>query len=118
LPEVVSGSQYGTSRYVYLQQHSSLVPLGDYILEWESEYKELIRLLTAVADGYRSLYPAKTRLVLDYEYKKIAPGTLEVKQVRALPTATVTNVTGFLINQPAQYTVFQGEFGDVFANHR
>ncbi|MBN2506521.1 MAG: hypothetical protein JXQ71_07495 [Verrucomicrobia bacterium] len=118
LPEMVQGSQYGSSRYVNLEQRSSLVPWGGYVMDWTADYTELIRLLGAVADGYRALDPARTGFVLDYEYKKIVPGRLEVKQVRELPPVPATNVAPFLINQPAVWTVFQGEFGDVFANHR
>ena len=119
LPEIVSVSKSTYGTYLNFKQSSSLVPLGAYVLVWESEYRQLTDLLAAVADGYRALYPTKTRFILDYEYKKAVPGELVVKQVRELPASgPVTNLAPFLINKPADFVVFQGEYGSVFANHR
>jgi hypothetical protein len=48
-----------------------------------------------------------------------SPDILVVKQVRPLPAAPDgPPVTPFLINEPAEYCVLQGEYGDVLANHR
>jgi hypothetical protein len=42
-----------------------------------------------------------------------------VKQVRPLPLPTGTGVVvPFLVNEATDYCVFQGEYGDVFGNHR
>ena len=59
--------------------------------------------------------------MLDLEYKKIQPGTLEVKQVREvplLPGLGGQSTNAFLLDEPVEYVVSQGEGGDVFANHR
>src|SRR5262245_56090921 len=58
-------------------------------------------------------------LVLDFEYKKIKPGQLIVKQVRKIPQATTApNVAPFLLKEPARLCTAQGEASDVFAVHR
>ncbi|MBI4327893.1 MAG: hypothetical protein HY674_21895, partial [Chloroflexi bacterium] len=44
---------------------------------------------------------------------------LMVKQVREIPLPSQTpRIVPFLINDPVNLCVFQGEYGDVFANHR
>src|SRR4030095_16060810 len=56
--------------------------------------------------------------LLDFEYKKES-GAMVVKQVRPLPIpSTAGKGVAFLLNAPVEYCVFQGEYGDVFANHR
>ncbi|MGI8602732.1 MAG: PEP/pyruvate-binding domain-containing protein [Verrucomicrobiales bacterium] len=118
LPELVEGYQSGSGASVTLKERSTLVPLGGHVMTWEGDYLTLMNLLTAVADGYRELYPERTRLLLDFEYKKEG-AAIVVKQVRPLPLPPSANaVVPFLINEPINYRIFQGEFGDVFANHR
>jgi hypothetical protein len=119
LPEVVAAtkSPYGT--WLNLKARSSLVPLGAYVLQWDGEYRQLVDLLAAVAEGFRQIYTNKNAFTLDFEYKKVPPAHLVVKQVREVPSAgPATNVAAFLINRPSDYSVFQGEYGTVFANHR
>jgi hypothetical protein len=95
------------------------VPLGATVLDWQDEYIELARLLAAAAQQFERL-TGKTKYTLDFEYKKVAPeGKLIVKQVREIPQPDNTrSITPFLINEPVEYCTFQGEYGDVFANHR
>jgi hypothetical protein len=71
-----------------------------------------------VTNGYKLLQPTKTQFLLDFEYKKES-GAMVLKQVRPLPLpSTAGTVVPFLLNDPVEYCVFQGEYGDVFANHR
>jgi hypothetical protein len=110
-------SSYGI--YPTLARGSNLVPLGATVLDWQDEYIELARLLAAAAQQFEKL-TGKMKYTLDFEYKKVAPeGKLIVKQVREIPQPDNTrSITPFLINEPVEYCTFQGEYGDVFANHR
>jgi Pyruvate phosphate dikinase, AMP/ATP-binding domain len=118
LPELVHASQFGAAASLTLKNRSSLVPLGAYVLNWDADYRALMNLLVTVTNGYRLLQPGKTRFLLDFEYKKES-GAMIVKQVRPLPLPSGTGtVVPFLINEPSEYCVFQGEYADVFSNHR
>jgi hypothetical protein len=102
-----------------LTNYSNLVPLGSTGLTWDSEYKSLADLVVAAGNAFAAA-TGKSTYLLDFEYKKVAPdGKLLVKQVRELPRpSTVANITPFLLNDPVEYCTFQGEYGNVFANHR
>jgi len=116
--EVTVGiSPYGT--YLTIIRYSNLVPLSATVMNWQDDYINLSQLLIAAASRFRQV-TGKTNFLLDLEYKKVAPqGKLLVKQVREIPQpGNAPSITPFLINEPAQYCTFQGEFGDVFANHR
>jgi hypothetical protein len=118
LPELVRASQFSANPSFTTVNHSSLLPLGAYVLNWDADYRSLMGLLVNVANAYRQLYPTRTRFLLDYEYKKEG-GAMVVKQVRPLPLPnSTTTVVPFLIDEPATHCVFQGEYADVFANHR
>ena len=118
-PERVSFSSSGNFRSVDLRESSSLVPLGGYVMNWETDYRELIRLLERVTQGYGKLFPSLTEYSLDLEFKRIRPGRLEIKQVRRLPRApTGRTVTPFLFGEPASWCVQEGEFGSPLAKHR
>jgi hypothetical protein len=118
-PEVVQGYHHDLGAGGFLKQRSSLVPLGAYVMQWQSDYVELMKLFAKVADGYHANFPAKSSFTLDFEYKKLEPGVLQVKQVREVPVNSSTNNSpAFLVHEPNQYQVFQGEAADVFSNHR
>jgi hypothetical protein len=87
-------------------------------MAWESDYQQLVQLLGIVVKGYSAQYPKLTAFRLDFEYKKIAPGKLVVKQVRRLPDVDATPVTGFLMPGAIVVSVEEGEHSDVFAKHR
>ena len=109
-PEVVDGP------LLVVRQGSSLVQLGATVMSWPSEYSALLALLDGVVSGYEQFYPGKTSFLLDFEYKKVHPGRLEVKQVRPLPLPnTSQSITPFLLNEPVEYCVLQN--GDAFPNH-
>lgn len=116
-PEVVAASTFSFGTFFDLRQHSSLVQLGGHVLAWESDYRALLNLLLAVADEYRGR--GQSNVVLDFEYKKIASGALSVKQVRTVPAVDSGPANAaYLLNEPSPSCVLQGEYGDVFANHR
>ncbi len=126
IPEEVSVYvSFSGSIYPTLVCSSSLVPLGGTVMEWQDDYIELSQLLVTAADEFEQV-TGKTKYVLDFEYKKLAAGGaampaggLVVKQVREIPQPNDTpSITPFLINEPVQYCTFQGEFSNVFANHR
>ncbi len=128
IPEEVS-VYVSSSGWVWatLVQGSNLVQLGDTVLEWMDEYEALSQLLLSVRDGFEAA-TGKTTYLLDFEYKKVAPGGgalpaggLVVKQVREIPQPDTTrSIKPFLINEPTEYCLFQGQGKptEVFANHR
>jgi hypothetical protein len=102
-----------------IRQGSSLVPLGATVMSMPGDYVELRDLLFDAASAYHAFYPAKTNSLLDFEYKKIQPGRLEVKQLRPLPLPDAENeVTPFLLSDPVEYWVPQGETESVFRFHQ
>jgi hypothetical protein len=125
IPEEVSVyvSSYGI--FPTLIRQSNLVPLGATVMDWTDDYNDLSRLLIAVGEDYNNVIN-DDYFTLDLEYKKLAPGGavipaggLVVKQVREIPQADTTQrVTPFLVNEPIEFCSFQGECGDIFANHR
>jgi hypothetical protein len=104
----------------FVIQRSSLVGLRENtVLAWDAEYLRLYELLAAAGQRYCE-ETQKDNVVLDLEYKKVAPdGTLIVKQIREIPRAGAAGyATPFLLGQPKQYRTLQGRGGDVFTNHR
>lgn len=116
-PEEVRVEGYDGEYYASIASGSSLLPLGATVLEWDAEYLALAALLGRVAD---LVGPAGgDDFALDFEYKKIEPGELVVKQVRPLPLPDSTrDVTPLLVDGTVSLCVVQAELGDVFANHR
>ena len=118
-PELVGFYQSGGAIGVDAREASTLVPLGRHVMAWEADYRELVRLLGLVTKGYSALFPAKTEFSLDFEYKRMTPGRLEVKQVRPLPRAGGSGTaTPFLLGEPGDWCVVEGEFGAPLAKHR
>ncbi len=119
IPEEVSVDVYSFGHFPILIRQSNLVPLGGKVMDWQDDYVKLSELLVKVGERFSEI-TGKTKILLEMEYKKVAPdGDLVIKQVREIPQPdTAQTITPFLINEPAEYCTFQGEFGDVFANHR
>ena len=121
VPEEVYVSFFNNESYLpRMIRESSLVQLGGAVMSWEDkDYETLSRMLVSVAESYEQA-TEKTEYSLDFEYKKIAPdGRLIIKQVREIPQPDTTpSITPFLINEPTEYCVYQGESMDVFALHR
>ncbi len=117
-PEIayVYVASFGT--YPELRQPSGLVPLGAHVLTWEDDYKALAGLLQKVVAEYQAIRPG-SGLRLEVEYRKLAGAGLQLTTVRELPPfVTTETVPTFLVDQPRPRCVFQGEYGDVLANHR
>jgi hypothetical protein len=118
-PEVISFYRSSGSTSLFRQQASSLVPLGDSVMTWEKDYRDLVQLLATVAQGYSAMFPAKTEFSLDFEYKRMVPGRLDVKQVRPLPQPkSGTPIATVLLPEPVTLGVEEGEFGFPLAKHR
>jgi hypothetical protein len=119
LPEFMRADKFSGEPSFTLVNHSSLLPLGSHVLKWDADYRSLMSLLVNVTNAYRLFHPGRIRFLLDFEYKKEG-GAMVVKQVRPLPLpSTAGQVTPFLIDAAGpDWVVFQGEYGDVFANHR
>ena len=126
VPEGVSMSGYrsangSTSRRVTFQSRSSLLRAGeDHVMNWKSDYESLHQLLEKVASGYSRYALDREKYTLDFEYKKIAPDKLIVKQVRELPQPSqLENPTPLLAGGRTMLRLFQGEHGgNVFSRHR
>ncbi|MCK4751802.1 MAG: hypothetical protein KAS75_00035 [Planctomycetes bacterium] len=74
-----------------LVQGSSLVILGDKVMDWLADYNDLTELLLDVSVEFENI-TGKNDYILDFEYKKLSPngaampaGGLVVKQVREIP---------------------------------
>jgi hypothetical protein len=125
IPEIVEAEIFPPFEEYELLQESNLVQLGETVLEFTAGYEELVGLLLAVAGAWEQ-ETGNSDYTLEFEYKDVAPGGaaipaggLEVDQVRRIPEPDPTpSVTPFLVNQPLDLCVFQGEYGEVFANHR
>ena len=110
-PEVVDATEFGLT----LREPSGLVPWGSHVLDWPTEYDTLKEMLFQVYQQYQGI--AGAGKILDFEYKKVAPGHLLLKQVRPLsPAAKAT--PSYLLNEPTTYWIYQSEGSDVLANHR
>ena len=119
IPEEVDIDVYSTNYYATVLRESNLVALGDTVMEWQADYIDLSKLLVLAGNRYGEA-TGKDTYVLDFEYKKVAPfGDLVVKQIRAIPQpGSEKTITPFLINEPTEYSVFQGESSNVFGAHR
>ena len=117
VPEVARVTEFGLE---ILRQHSSLVPMGSTVLKSPSDYTALFSLMQKVYSHYSTVSGNTTAAgpLLDFEFKKIQPGKLMLKQVRELPQESTTQADPFLVNEPTTYWVFNSEQSSVMADHR
>jgi hypothetical protein len=120
LPEQVRVDRYeGSDDYASTLKTSSLLPLGAHVLSYEDDYLALNALLNQVADKYAEITGKAKPFALDFEYKKVTPGELSLRQVRPLPSLDATrNVTPFFVGNPETLCVYGSERADAFATHR
>ena len=113
-------AQVSTTGAVSVIAYSNLLPLGDTVMDFPLDYQQLRSLVVAAAAAWEQATGVSADYKLEFEYKKVAPdGDLVLKQIRRVPQADDTpSITPFLINEPTDYCLFQGEYGDVFGNHR
>lgn len=110
-PQVTSGPR--------IVQNSNLLSPGEtQVLANETQYRTFQALFVQLADAYHSYYPAKSEFTLDFEYKRIAPDWLVIKQIRALPRPPALPADPVLLNEPVLLQVSQGPRASVFAHHR
>ncbi len=122
IPEEVRVSVSADGIYPRFERGSNTLPLGNRVMTWQDDYIKLSELIVRVGEQFKK-ETDKTDFILDFEYKKIAPkGKLIIKQVREIPKLDTTrHIVPFLVqdaNHASEYIVYQGEYGDVFANHR
>jgi hypothetical protein len=102
-----------------LVERSSLVPLGDTVLTWDSDYRQLVGHLDRAARGLEGYVPIASSKRIEFEYKKEVPGVLQVKQIRWIPEAEgPASFPVYLLGTDELLQVNQGEFGDLFSKHR
>ena len=119
LPEQVRIDQFGSDAQVATIQSASSLPLGAHALEYEGDYRALMSLFNRVADQYASVTGKAPPFGLDFEYKKLEPGILQLRQVRPLPLASSTrDVTPLFLGSPAALCLYGSERADAFAAHR
>ncbi len=121
LPEVAHCWSFDGVRCsgIFIQQESSLLPLGGRVLQMGEEYITLSELLLKVTHQFEQENPSLVSFTLDLEYKKIKPGVLVIKQVRRVPMPSTTpSLTPVLVGPPIELCTFQGEASDIMANHR
>lgn len=121
LPETVVASVFGDDVGVSLQSGSTRVPAGGTVMAWDADYKELAKLIVSAGKGFvsdRGL-PANTQISLDIEYKKDTGGALILKQIRRIPEPVQPRSSvPVLLNEALSFCTFQGEYGNLLANHR
>jgi hypothetical protein len=100
LPEEVSVyAEPGGGMAMTLIHQSNLVILGETVMEWQADYNDLTGLLVAAAQRFEEV-TGKTEYILDFEYKKVAPGGaalpaggIEVDQIREIPPLDAVSST-------------------------
>lgn len=119
LPEVVHADVYDAEVILNQTQGSSLVPLGQKVMAWEADYKEMVALLVKVTKAFKTDHGITTDAIFDVEYKKLLSGERIVKQIRMIPQRSTTpSVVPVLLNEPVRLCTHQGEYGNELANHR
>ncbi len=100
LPEEVSVyAEPGGGMAMTLIRQSNLVILGETVMDWQADYNDLTALLVVAAQEFEQV-TGKTEYILDFEYKKVAPGGaatpaggVVVKQIREIPPLDTINST-------------------------
>jgi len=123
LPEIVELGGYRpspNSASLFHKQRSNRLLLGiDTVMTWEDDYQDFGDMYFALADAYKTHFPAIGAFTLEFEYKKLTDDSLVIKQLREVPEAEGRPAPGIaLINRPTDLKVDQGESGTVFGNHR
>lgn len=87
-PEVVTALYQGTDPSeagLVLSETSSRVAPGASVMRWETDYRTLLGQLEAATRAYEAYDPGRTAFELDFEYKKLVPGAVGLKQMRPVP---------------------------------
>lgn len=87
-PESVSATftnTHAADLALTVDEFSSLVPDGETVMPWEGDYRILVDQLNTATRAYEAYYPAKTSFELDFEFKRMVPGEIGIKQIRIVP---------------------------------
>lgn len=87
-PEVVRATFDGpdpSSAEFVIEEVSTLTQNGAPVMGWLDDYRTLLAQLHTAAVAYEAYYPPTARYELDFEYKKLLPGRIGLKQIRAVP---------------------------------
>ena len=87
-PEIVTTSYEGgdaSAAVLTLVEASSLTSGGAPVMPWEDDYRVLLHQLNTATLAYEAYYPTRTAFELDFEYKRLRPGAVGLKQIRAVP---------------------------------
>ena len=120
LPEVVEVSRLaGGTPTFRLHRRASRLPLGATVLDWTSGYASLVELLELAALEFARVRPGRQEFLLDLEFKRVAPRSLVVKQIREIPSNPAgARPAPFTLGESGVFEVFQHHGKDLFANHR
>jgi len=91
---------------VNIFQKSEIAPLGRSILE-NNEYKSLFELFSKVRRVYQQQVDGSNAAKFDFEYNKIRPNNLVVKQIREIPRPSAGSER-IIIGKSAKYCPRQG----------
>lgn len=87
-PEVVrarfNGPDPATAEFT-IEEVSSLTQNGSPVMVWLDDYRTLLAQLHTAALAYEAYDPSKSQYELDFEYKKLLPGRVGLKQIRTVP---------------------------------
>ena len=72
-----------------MDEPSSLTPEGAPVMRWLDDYRTLLAQMNAAALAWEAYYPANTWYELDFEYKRLEPGHVGLKQMRPVPRPMV-----------------------------
>lgn len=87
-PETVTASYTGTNTagaVLAMVEPSSLTTNGAPVMPWEDDYRILLNQLDTATRAYEDYYPEKAGFELDFEFKRLVPGDVGLKQIRAVP---------------------------------
>ncbi|MCB9787955.1 MAG: hypothetical protein H6744_14820 [Deltaproteobacteria bacterium] len=99
---------------------SSLMELGLRVFSDVADYVEMATYLEVVRTAMVAMHPGALSLRLEFEYASSAADGLVVEHMREVgrPAADPTTTVYLVDDGPLRRCTFEGEFGEVFANHR
>ncbi len=117
-PELVDVFFSNNNPIIQPKQPSSLVPIGAQVMDFPKDYETLARTFASVMTAWSENVNDAGQFTLDFEYKKVEPGELVIKQVREVPQAEERLVTPLLLGAPLHLRTLQSEFDDLMSHHR
>lgn len=87
-PEEVRATYHGDAvhqAFLRLETMSTRAADGNSVMTWEADYRTLLSQMNQAAMAFEAYYPEKSEYELDFEFKRLVPGTIGLKQVRVVP---------------------------------